>query len=96
MTTKHGVVGGGRESWSLWRGFETRHRYIYGLFGNYHGECELVVRWGMISDAQEPHEGVKKICGFFYLPRELNDCRIVSALWSALSLLCSFVQKLPG
>ena len=69
LTTKHGVVGGGRESWSLWRGFETRHRYIYGLFGNYHGECELVVRWGMISDAQEPHEGVKKICGFFYLPR---------------------------
>ena len=63
---------------------------------NYHGECELVVRWEMISDAQEPHEGVKKIFGFFYLPRELNDCRIVSARWSALSLLCSFVQKLPG
>ena len=39
---------------------------------------------------------MKKICGFFNRLRELNDCRIVSALWSALSLLCSFVQKLTG
>ena len=45
---------------------------------------------------QYVRQGVKKICGFFNRPRELNYCRMVSALWSALSLLCSFVQKLSG
>ena len=49
----------------------------------------------MVCGAQKLRQGVKKICLFFNCPWELNDCRIVSALWSALSLLCSFVQKLP-
>ena len=77
-------------------GIKTRCRQFYGLFGKCHGECELVVRTGMVSGAQEPRQGAKKCADFSIFPGELNDCRIVSALWSALSLLCSFVQKLPG